>query len=177
MQRVGIAGFLHESNSFSPIPTPYQHFKDTSLTRGEALLERWQGTHHQLGGFLEGAREFQFEPVPLLATYGVPSAPLPSDSFEELAADLTRSLRAALPLDGLLVAPARGCGGRELSRRRRRARRPLPPGPGDPGSHPGRDRPACQHLRQDGPQHQRHRGSTGPTPTWTRERAAGRQPA
>ena len=104
MKRVGIAGFLHESNSFSPIPTPYQHFKDTSLTRGEALLERWQGTHHQLGGFLEGAREFQFEPVPLLATYGVPSAPLPSDSFEELAADLTRSLRAALPLDGLLVA-------------------------------------------------------------------------
>ena len=104
MKRVGIAGFLHESNSFSPIPTPYQHFKDTSLTRGEALLARWQGTHHQLGGFLEGAREFQFEPVPLLATYGVPSAPLPSDSFEQLAADLTGALRAALPLDGLLVA-------------------------------------------------------------------------
>ena len=104
MKRVGIAGFLHESNSFSPIPTPYQHFKDTSLTRGEALLERWQGTHHQLGGFLEGAREFQFEPVPLLATYGVPSAPLPGDSFEELAADLTGALRESLPLDGLLVA-------------------------------------------------------------------------
>ena len=104
MKRVGIAGFLHESNSFSPIPTPYQHFKDTDLTRGEALLDRWQGTHHQLGGFLEGAREFQFEPVPLMAAYGVPSAPIPGDSFEELAADLTGALRAALPLDGLLVA-------------------------------------------------------------------------
>ena len=42
MKRVGIAGFLHESNSFSPIPTPYQHFKDTDLTRGKALLERWE---------------------------------------------------------------------------------------------------------------------------------------
>ncbi len=104
MKRVGIAGFLHESNSFSPIPTPYQHFKDTSFTRGEALLERWESTHHQLGGFLEGAREHRFEPVPLLATYGVPSAPIPGDSFEELAADLTGALRAALPLDGLLVA-------------------------------------------------------------------------
>ena len=104
MKRVGIAGFLHESNSFSPIPTPYQHFKDTDLTRGKALLERWEGTHHQFGGFLEGAREFEFEPVPLLATYGIPSAPIPGDSFEELAADLTGALRAALPLDGLLVA-------------------------------------------------------------------------
>ncbi len=104
MKRVGIAGFIHESNSFSPIPTPYQHFKDTSLTRGAALVARWQGTHHQLGGFLQGAREFQFEPVPLLATYGVPSAPIPSESFEQLASDMTESLRAALPLDGLLVA-------------------------------------------------------------------------
>ena len=88
MKRIGIASFLHESNSFSPISTPYQHFKDTSLTRGEALLERWTGTHHQLGGFIEGARENHLEPVPLLATYGVPSAPIPSDSFEKLAADL-----------------------------------------------------------------------------------------
>lgn len=104
MKRVGIAGFLHESNSFSPIPTPYQHFKDTDLTRGQALLERWEDTHHQLGGFLEGARELQFEPVPLMAAYGVPSAPIPGDSFEALAADLTGALRAALPLDGLLVA-------------------------------------------------------------------------
>ena len=104
MKRVGIGGFLHESNSFSPILTPYQHFKDTSLTRGKALLERWEGTHHQLGGFLEGSRKYGFEPVPLLAAYGVPSAPIPSDSFEELAADLTEALRAALPLDGLLVA-------------------------------------------------------------------------
>ena len=104
MKRVGIAGFLHESNSFSPIPTPYQHFKDTELTRGKALLERWEGTHHQLGGFLEGAGEFKFEPVPLLAAYGIPSSPIPSDSFEELSADLTGALRAALPLDGLLVA-------------------------------------------------------------------------
>ena len=71
MKRVGIAGFLHESNSFSPIPTPYQHFKDTDLTRGQALLERWENTHHQLGGFLKGARELQFEPVPLMAAYGV----------------------------------------------------------------------------------------------------------
>ena len=104
MKRVGIAGFLHESNSYSPIPTPYQHFKDTNFTRGHGLLERWEGTHHQLGGYLEGAREYRFEPVPLLATYGVPSAPIPADSFEELAADLTGALRAALPLDGLLVA-------------------------------------------------------------------------
>ena len=104
MKRIGILGFLHESNSFSPIPTSYQHFKDTSLTKGPALLKRWEGTHHQLGGFLKGALDFNFHPVPLLATYGTPSAPISSHCFNELAAAMTTCLQTALPLDGLLLA-------------------------------------------------------------------------
>jgi microcystin degradation protein MlrC len=73
MKRVGIAGFLHESNTFLPVPTTKQDFEQTSFTQGQALLDRWQGSHHELGGFLEGASTHHFLPVPLLATYAVPS--------------------------------------------------------------------------------------------------------
>jgi len=104
MKRVGIAGFLHESNTFLPVPTTKQDFEQTSFTQGQALLDRWQGSHHELGGFLEGASTHDFLPVPLLATYAVPSGVIVSSAFDEIAATLIRALQQTLPLDGLLVA-------------------------------------------------------------------------
>ena len=102
--RVGIAGFLHESNTFLPVLTRRAHFEQASLTRGEALLERWSGSRHELGGFLEGARVQGFEAVPLLATFAIPSGTIEGAAFEELIGVMISDLRSALPLDGLLVA-------------------------------------------------------------------------
>jgi microcystin degradation protein MlrC len=102
--RIGIAGFLHESNTFLPVPTRFSNFEQASLTRGEALLERWSGSRHELGGFLEGARIHGFKPVPLLATFAVPSGTIETAAFEEIASGMIETLNAALPLDGLLVA-------------------------------------------------------------------------
>ncbi len=102
--RVGIAGLLHESNTFLPTPTVYEDFASTSLTRGEALIERWQGAPHELGGFLEGARQFGFTPAPALAAYAVPSGALTPEAFERLVAELLEAIQAAGPLDGLLIA-------------------------------------------------------------------------
>jgi microcystin degradation protein MlrC len=48
--RVGIAGLLHESNTFLPRPATYEDFASTSLTKGEDLIERWQDAQHELGG-------------------------------------------------------------------------------------------------------------------------------
>jgi microcystin degradation protein MlrC len=104
MKRVGIAGFLHESNTFLHVPTTYQLFQQASLTVGNALLERWRGTHHELGGFIAGAEDFGFEPVPLMATYAMPSGALTGDTFDRIAGELLASLEAALPLDGVLLA-------------------------------------------------------------------------
>ena len=40
--RVGIAGLLHESNTFLPAPTMYEDFASTSFNKGAELLEKWQ---------------------------------------------------------------------------------------------------------------------------------------
>ncbi len=104
MPRIGIAGFLHESNTFLSKPTTYEDFETCSLTRGRALIDRWRGTHHELGGFLAGASECGFEIVPLYATYAIPSGAIAAESYERLAAEIVESVRAALPLDGLLLA-------------------------------------------------------------------------
>lgn len=101
MARIGIAGLLHESNTFLPAPTVYEDFASVSLTRGEALTERWRGSGHELGGMLEGAGA---DAVPLYATYAVPGGTIDGASFDRLAGELEEALEAARPLDGLLLA-------------------------------------------------------------------------
>lgn len=102
MPRVGLLGFLHESNTFLPVATTYADFASTSLTRGDALRARWQGAHHELGGLLAGADEAGLTVVPGMATFAVPSGTITAEAFEQLAAELLNSIE--LPLDGLLVA-------------------------------------------------------------------------
>ena len=102
--RVGIAGLLHESNTFLPRPTVYEDFASTSLSQGGELIERWQGAQHELGGFLEGAREFGLTAAPALAGFAVPSGALTEDAFERLAAELLDAINAAGPVDGMLLA-------------------------------------------------------------------------
>jgi microcystin degradation protein MlrC len=99
--RIGVAGFLHESNSFLPALTPYEAFASTSLTRGEAMRERWIGASHELGGMLAALGE---EAVPLYATFAVPGGAIERGAFERIASELAEAIEAAGPLDGLLLA-------------------------------------------------------------------------
>jgi hypothetical protein len=102
--RIGIAGFLHESNTFLGVPTEYENFTAASLTRGPELLQRWTGAHHELGGFLAGLEGAAVEIVPLLATFAVPSGTISAVAFERIAGELLGMLREAGRLDGLLLA-------------------------------------------------------------------------
>ncbi|HKB47253.1 MAG TPA: M81 family metallopeptidase, partial [Ktedonobacterales bacterium] len=102
--RVGIAGLLHESNTFLPRPTVYEDFASTSLVKGEDLIERWQGAQHELGGFLEGGREYGFTLAPALAAFAVPSGALTPEAFEQLSGELLDAIDAAGPVDGMLLA-------------------------------------------------------------------------
>src|SRR6266540_198237 len=102
--RVGIAGLLHESNTFLPRPATYEDFASTSLTKGEDLVERWQDAQHELGGFLQGARELGLTPAPALAAYAVPSGALTPEAFERIAGELLNAIGAAGPVDGMLLA-------------------------------------------------------------------------
>ncbi len=103
-RRVGILGFLHESNTFLGVPTRWEDFASTSMTEGESLRARWTGAHHELGGFFDGCEAEGLEAVPGLATFAVPSGAIAAEDFERLAAALVEAVRAMGPVDGLLVA-------------------------------------------------------------------------
>ena len=103
-KQVGIVGLLHESNTFLAVPTTRKNFEEASLTKGYALLERWDGSKHELGGFIEGAKSFGFAGIPIMATYAIPSGTITSNTFEQLLAELEAEVTKNLPLDGLLIA-------------------------------------------------------------------------
>ena len=102
--RIAIASFQLESNTFLPFPTTYEDFVQAGLTRGDDLLRRWTTTHHELAGIIGQSREEGLDVVPLLATFPQAGGTMASSDFERIATELLEALKAALPLDGLLLA-------------------------------------------------------------------------
>src|SRR5271156_1530303 len=92
---IGIACFQHESNTFLPVRTTYEELSQAGLTRGNDLLRRWTGTHHELAGFIGQSREENLEIVPLLATFPQGGGTITSSAFERITEELLEEMRSS----------------------------------------------------------------------------------
>jgi microcystin degradation protein MlrC len=101
--RIAIAGFMHESNTFNPLPTNRASFAAQSLIYGPDLIHEWREAHHEVGGFIASARVHGFEPVPLVMAWATPSGPVSDDIFEEVTSRIIDGVQRERP-DGLLLA-------------------------------------------------------------------------
>lgn len=102
--RIGIIGFLHESNTFVATATTREDFIACHLDVGRRILDRWRGAHHEVGGFLAGAAQYGFEPVPIVVAVAMPAGPLTAETFEGIWQDIRARLDDAGHLDGILLA-------------------------------------------------------------------------
>ncbi|MCW3978146.1 MAG: M81 family metallopeptidase, partial [Candidatus Bathyarchaeota archaeon] len=101
--RIGILGFAHESNTFVSVPTTLQRFSERGICRGREIIDRWKGSHHELGGFVAGSEADGFEVVPLMTANATPGGPLTTAAFETIL-DEALGLLEEEELDGLLLA-------------------------------------------------------------------------
>lgn len=99
--RIGIAGLIHESNSFSVIPTTLDDFQ---VWEGQAIIDHFAPTFHEIAGYITGAKEFGYELLPLVAANATPAGPLTPATYETLVGKLLAALKSAPTLDGLLLA-------------------------------------------------------------------------
>jgi microcystin degradation protein MlrC len=92
--RIGIAGIATESSTFSPHRSTLADFR---VTRGARLLARYP--------FLAGGAPLTeaAEWVPVLHAVALPGGAVTEESYRALADELCQRLRAAGPLDGLLL--------------------------------------------------------------------------
>ena len=102
--RIGIIGFLHESNTFVNTKTTLKDFEASHLHFDDEILKEWEGTHHEIGGFLEGAVRYNFEPVPIIVAIAMPSGPLTTETFEWIWNKIEEGLKEVGDLDGILLA-------------------------------------------------------------------------
>lgn len=108
MPRIAIAGFQHETNSFSPTPATLADFEmDDSwpgLMRGDAVVHRTRGINLGVAGFILAAEaDPTVEIIPILWASAEPSGPVTDDAFETITDEIIAGLAAAGPLDGIFL--------------------------------------------------------------------------
>ena len=132
--RLLIAMMKHETNTFSPIPTDLQRFRDWGLYEGEAVVRAYRGTNHPLAAFLALADTAGAEIVTPVAAEAMPSGVVQRAAYDYLTGCILDALRtgtfdaALLDLHGAMVAEGEADGEGGLLERMRQIAPNLPIG-------------------------------------------------
>ena len=114
--RVVIAMMKHETNTFSPLPTPLANFGRGKLTGGPAFGDEAAamvaGTNNAMAAFLELAQDQGWDTVVPIVASAVPSGIVTREAFEAMCAPIVGSRRAGLRRGA--AGLARRDGGRRL---------------------------------------------------------------
>ena len=101
MKVVAIGGIMHESNTFSDTPTDFEAFH-TSV--GDEIIDAWADTHHEMGGFIQGAAQNGYTLYPTLMAAATPAGRVTDAAFDRLTEMLIQRLKTAPKSEGLLLA-------------------------------------------------------------------------
>ncbi len=109
MMRIAIAGFLHETNTFSPIPTTYEDFAApggpyAGYLRGQEILQlKGKNFNHCVCGFMNTIEKFGHEVIPILWTAAEPANQVTAHAFERIMGVIAAGLSDSYPLDGVYL--------------------------------------------------------------------------
>ena len=122
--RLLIAMMKHETNTFSPVPTPLARFGNgPGPLYGEAAIRAYRGTGSGLGAYLDLAEREGAEIVLPIAAGAPPSRPVEDTAFEHIAGIICDAVRKGgfdgimLDLHGAMVTESLEDGEGELLRR------------------------------------------------------------
>jgi microcystin degradation protein MlrC len=102
--RVALASLMQETNSFSPLSTTLETFENYHVLRGDQILSGFVAARVEVAGFLSVLREAGAMAVPLVSAYAAASGPVTRSCFDVLVGEIEARMRAAGPVDGLLLA-------------------------------------------------------------------------
>ena len=103
--RIAVAGFQHETNTFAPIPTPFETFRDggawPAMKFGAEVVETLSGLNLPMGGFLDEADDFDI--VPILWTFAEPGGYVTDEAFDRIAGMIVDGVGEAGSIDGVYL--------------------------------------------------------------------------
>ncbi len=102
LSRIALAGFVHETNTFSRIPTTLLDFVANGLLVGEGLRSL-RGTNTVVGGAVDAAEAGpDIELLPIIATSAIPAGLVTVDAFEHIVGAIIDGLERHRP-DAVLL--------------------------------------------------------------------------
>lgn len=103
--RIAIGQLWQESNTFNPCPTTRADFEQFGVSRGAAMVQQ-MGETNELGGFIQALKTWPERPeiVGLARLPAWPSGTITDATFDWLLSEILTALRAALPVDAVLLA-------------------------------------------------------------------------
>jgi microcystin degradation protein MlrC len=106
--KVLIARMNHETNTFSPVPTPLSAFGRNGPDYDEEALRRNDGARTAMGAFIDLARAHGADMVTPLSAWAYPSGPVDADAYDEMCARILAAVPGCdaifLDLHGAMVA-------------------------------------------------------------------------
>ena len=131
--KIVVAMMQHETNTFSPVPTPLARFArgGGELPRGEGVARAFRGTGTGIDAFLAICEQEGWEVATPIAADACPSGPVADDAFEAMAGAIVDAVAAGcdaamLDLHGAMVTESFDDGEGELLRRIRAIAPDLP---------------------------------------------------
>ena len=102
--RVLIAQFMHETNTFSKLPTTLEDYRKRWLIEGEAMVPRFTGTKNEVGGYIDSVKKYGWEPVWAAAANATPSGKLTKECWEHIRDKVVNAARKAGKLDAICLS-------------------------------------------------------------------------
>ena len=110
--RFVIAQMQHETNTFSPVPTPWEAFGNHGPSIGREALESIEGTRVPMAAFIDLARKQRAELVTPIAAWANPSGPVDGAAYDRICGLICDAVRQGcdavfLDLHGAMVVADR----------------------------------------------------------------------
>jgi microcystin degradation protein MlrC len=102
--RVLIAQFMHETNTFSKLPTTLEDYRKRWLIEGEAMVPRFTGTRNEVGGYIDAVKKHGWQPVWAGAANATPSGKLTKETWEHIRDMIVGAAKQAGKLDAICLS-------------------------------------------------------------------------
>ena len=102
-KRVLIAGFKHETNTFSKLPTDMAAYSKRALHYGKDIISAYAGTNTEIAGFLDACEKYDWEPVLSVVADATPSGLVTAEAYDEITGCIFKTIEEAGPFDAILL--------------------------------------------------------------------------
>jgi len=103
-RRVLIAGFSHETNTFSQLPTTLESYKARTLVYGADIPAKLQHTKTEIAAFLDACKKHNWQAIHPVYADATPSGKVTEETFDHIVSTMINALIDEAPVDAIMLA-------------------------------------------------------------------------